>query len=78
MSEKQKEAIKILNNLVARKDPEGNDIMTTEQYFTLLEFVVEEQQQVLYVPEPWPTPPGIQPYYGQRFEITCKSNQGHV
>ena len=68
MTDQQKEAIKILNRV------KGS--MTNEEYFMLLEFFVEKQTEIHYVPQP--TIPGItpdiRPYYGDikpPYHVTC-------
>ena len=64
MTDQQKEAIKILNRV------KGS--MTNEEYFMLLEFIVEKQTEIHYVPQP--TIPGItpdiRPYYGDNGDMT--------
>lgn len=71
MTDQQKEAIKILNRV------KGS--MTNEEFFLLLEFIVEKQTEIHYVPQP--TIPGItpdiRPYYGDNgdikppYHVTC-------
>ena len=66
MTGKQKEAIMLLNSIKATPTVSGEAIMTDEQYFTLLEFIIEDKQ-VTYVPQPTipiVTPQPLQPYYG--------------
>ena len=85
MTEKQKEAVELLNMIRDKKDSEGEYVMTPEQYLTLLEFIVDKPQEV-YVPQvipqvvpQWPLPGTTQPFYGpqygQRWEITCKATE---
>ena len=66
MTDKQKEAIMLLNSIKATPTVNGEAIMTDEQYFTLLDFIIEEKQ-VTYIPQPtipWTSPQPLQPYYG--------------
>lgn len=70
MTDKQKEAIRILNRI---KDPVvrmGDEIapaaISDEEYFKLLEFILDNKTEIQYVPQPtmpWTTP-DIRPYYG--------------
>lgn len=61
MTDKQKEAIKLLNELrYSEISPLSDD-----EYFLLLEFVFEREKGIQYVPQPtipWTTPE-IRPYY---------------
>lgn len=52
MSERQKEAISLLNRL--------KDGMTEEEYFLLMDFVMAPQQ--IYVPMPTPVPQPLEPF----------------
>lgn len=80
MTDKQKEAIMLLNSIKATPTVSGEAIMTDEQYFTLLEFIVDkpEKEYVPHVipqvvPFEWPFPGITSPTYSpQRWEITCK------
>ena len=70
MTDKQKQAVELLNSIRAKKDAEGTEVMTAEEYLTLLELIIGEQpqQQITYVPyTPDLTPPRPyqppQPYY---------------
>ncbi len=82
MTDKQKEAVELLNLIRGKKDSEGEFVMTSEQYLTLLEFIVDKPQEIQYVPQvvpQWPLPGTTQPFYGpqygQRWEITCKATE---
>lgn len=81
MTDKQKQAVELLNSIRSKKDAEGTEIMTAEEYLTLLEFIIGEQpqQQITYVPYTpditphWPCQP-LQPYYqnpADIFRVTC-------
>ena len=66
MTEKQKEAIGILNRL--HRWTQTGELLTDEEYYALMEFVIgeQQQQQVTYIPcTPYvpDTTPRIQPYY---------------
>lgn len=83
MTDKQKEAVELLDMLRVKKDAQGQFVMTADQYLTLLEFIVDKTPEVRYVPqvipvvEPvqWPVPGTTLPYYGpQRWEVTCKND----
>lgn len=81
MTDKQKEAIMLLNSIKATPTVSGEAIMTDEQYFTLLEFIIEEKQ-VTFMPQPtipWTAPQPLQPYYGgdpnpltPPYRVTCE------
>ena len=73
MTDEQKQAIKVLNRV--------REKLTDDEYFTMLEFIIEEKQ-VTYIPQPtipWTTPQPLQPYYGGTgdplqppYRITCE------
>ena len=72
MTDKQKEAIGVLNRV--------REKLTDDEYFTMLEFIIEEKQ-VTYIPQPTIplTTPDIRPYYGGTgdplqppYRITCE------
>ena len=81
MTDKQKQAVEILNYIRNKKDSEGEYVMDPEQYLMLLEFIVEQKTEIQYVPQPtmpWTTP-DIRPYYGGTgdplqppYRITCE------
>lgn len=62
MTEKQKQAILVLNGLTG--------YLSHEEYFTLLEFVVEQPQQVCN-PSPWT----ITPYIPDFGKVTCEDGK---
>ena len=76
MTEQQRKGIEILNNLKAEKFDDGTPILSDDDYFFLLSFIVDKQNEVQYVPQTvptiWPTSP-VPPLYGQRWEITCST-----
>jgi len=78
MTEQQRKGIEILNNLKAEKFDNGTPILSDDDYFFLLSFIVDKQNEVQYVPQVvptiWPTNP-ISPLYGQRWEITCSATE---
>jgi hypothetical protein len=78
MTEQQRKGIEILNNLKAEKFDDGTPIISDDDYFFLLSFIVDKQNEVQYVPQIvptiWPTNP-ISPLYGQRWEITCSATE---
>lgn len=78
MTEQQRKGIEILNNLKAEKFDDGTPILSDDDYFFLLSFIVDKQNEVQYVPQVvptiWPTNP-ISPLYGQRWEITCSATE---
>ena len=51
MTDKQKMAIGILNRLHGQ-GPKAGELLTDEEYYTLMEFVIGDgqQQQVTYIP----------------------------
>ena len=81
MTDKQKQAVEILNYIRNKKDADGEYVMDPEQYLMLLEFIVEQKTEIQYVPQPtmpWTTP-DIRPYYGGTggplqppYRITCE------
>ena len=81
MTDKQKQAVEILNYIRNKKDADGEYVMDPEQYLTLLEFIVEQKTEIQYVPQPtmpWTTP-DIRPCYGGTgeplqppYRITCE------
>lgn len=79
MTDKQKEAIILLNRIKETKTATCEAIMTDEQYFMLLEFIIENNTEIQYVPQPTPwTTPLQQPYYGTGtpeiypYRVTCE------
>ena len=73
MTEQQRKGIEILNNLKAEKFDDGTPILSDDDYFFLLSFIVDKQNEVQYVPrivpQIVPTNP-VTPLNG-RWEVTC-------
>ena len=79
MTDQQKEAIKILNRVKGSVLLGGTAVIDDDEYFALMEFIVEKQTEIHYVPQP--TIPGItpdiRPYYGDNgdikppYHVTC-------
>ena len=87
MTDKQKQAVELLNSIRGKKDSEGEWVMNAEEYLTLLEFIIGEQPQpqITYVPYtpdltphyPWQQP--LTPFYQttgpndfpQPYRVTC-------
>lgn len=78
MTDQQKDAIKILNRF--------KDSMTNEEYFMLMEFIVENKTETQYVPvlpAPW-TSPDIRPFYGDDgnlkppYHVTCNGEDTNL
>lgn len=70
MTEKQKEAVKLLNNLRY-----CGQSLTDDEYFLLMDFVLaEKKQQVTYIPYVQPSTP-LQPYYTgtDPYRVTCEN-----
>ena len=80
MTDKQKEAITLLNNLRSPMNPSEKPSITEDEYYTLLEFIIGEQPQpqvtfVPYTPSttpsyPWQTGPMYQ-NPADMFRVTC-------
>lgn len=69
MTEKQKEAVKLLNNLRYSSGQSLND----DEYFLLMDFVLAEKEpQITYIPFAQPDTP-LQPYYTgtDPYRVTC-------
>lgn len=76
MTEQQRKAIEILNDLKAGRNDDGTPVISDDDYFFLLSFIIDKPQEItIPIPypaiQPWTTQP-LTPYYGQRWEITCK------
>lgn len=82
MTEQQRKGIEILNDLKAGRYDDGTPVISDDDYFFLLSFIIDKPQEIsvptpspVMVPvQPW-LPPTIQPYYGQRWEVTCKMQE---
>jgi hypothetical protein len=86
MTDKQKEAIRILNRIKEPVIVMGDEMhpaaIDDDEYFALLEFVLDNKTEIQYVPQPtipWTTP-DIRPYYGGTgvpvlqppYRVTCE------
>lgn len=66
MTDKQKQAISILNNL------QRNNSIKEDDYFLLLEFIVEDNKpQITYIPFTPIDPQSIDPVYGEFGKVNC-------
>ena len=76
MTEQQRKGIEILNDLKANRYDDGTPVISDDDYFFLLSFIIDKPQEITVptpypVIQPWPSQP-LTPYYGQRWEVTCK------
>ena len=76
MTEQQRKGIEILNDLKANRYDDGTPVISDDDYFFLLSFIIDKPQEISVptpypVIQPWPSQP-LTPYYGQRWEVTCK------
>lgn len=74
MTEKQKEAIKILNRIGFTETREKGlpFAITEEEYFTLLEFIIGSKNEIQYIPYT-PNPLDHLPFYGNELKTTCEN-----
>ena len=80
MTEQQRKGIEILNDLKANRYDDGTPVISDDDYFFLLSFIIDKPQEISVptpypVIQPWPSQP-LTPYYGQRWEVTCKMQDG--
>lgn len=66
MTEKQKEAIRVLNRL------KETGVLSEDEYFAIFEFVVLFKPEIQYVPYT-PNPLDHLPFYGQELKTTCEN-----
>ena len=76
MTEQQRKAIEILNGIKSEQKLDGEQVISDDDYFFLLSFIIDKPQEISVptpypVIQPWPAQP-LTPYYGQRWEVTCK------
>jgi hypothetical protein len=76
MTEQQRKAIEILNGLRSPMVLSEERAISEDDYFFLLSFIIDKPQEITVptpypVIQPWPSQP-LTPYYGQRWEVTCK------
>lgn len=78
MTEQQRKAIEILNSLREPMILSEERALSEDDYFFLLSLIIDKPHEV-YIPQPSPNitpwPPSIQPYYGSRWEVTCKPEE---
>ena len=76
MTQNQRKAIEILNRI--RQSSEAESLLTEDEYYFLMDFVVGNEQTTFipytpYTPTPY-TP--IEPYYDwKNWKITCEKNE---
>ena len=76
MTEQQRKAIEILNGIKNEQKLDGEQVISDDDYFFLLSFIIDKPQEITVptpypINQPWPAQP-LTPYYGQRWEVTCK------
>ena len=73
MTEQQRKAIEILNGIKNEQKLDGEQVISDDDYFFLLSFIIDKPQEITVAPYPvfQPFQPLTQ-YYGQRWEVTCK------
>ena len=76
MTEEQRKAIRLLNRLHSPMVLSEEKAIEDDDYFFLLSFIIDKPQEISVqtpypVIQPWPAQP-LTPYYGQRWEVTCK------
>ena len=73
MTEQQRKAIEILNGIKNEQKLDGEQIISDDDYFFLLSFIIDKPQEITVAPYPVIQPfQPLTPYYGQRWEVTCK------
>lgn len=81
MTDKQKEAVRVLNRIkehvITSSDIKMLDtVISDDEYFLLLEFILENETEIQYVPQPtipWTDPcPYVPPYYHYDWKTTCE------
>lgn len=77
MTEQQRKAIEILNKLHAPMVLSEEKAIEDDDYFFLLSFIIDKPQEISVAPYPVIQPfQPLTPYYGQRWEVTCKMQDG--
>lgn len=79
MTPQQRKGIEILNNIKFHNHDDGTPIISDDDYFFLLSFIIDKPQEISVptpypVIQPWPSQP-LTPYDGQRWEVTCKAQE---
>lgn len=73
MTEQQRKGIEILNDLKANRYDDGTPVISDDDYFFLLSFIIDKPQEITVAPYPVIQPfQPLTPYYGQHWEVTCK------
>ncbi len=73
MTEQQRKAIEILNGIKSEQKLDGEQVISDDDYFFLLSFIIDKPQEITVAPYPVIQPfQPLTPYYGQRWEVTCK------
>ena len=77
MTDQQRKAIEILNDIKNEQKLDGEQIISDDDYFFLLSFIIDKPQEITVAPYPviQPLQP-LTPCYGQRWEVTCKMQDG--
>lgn len=75
MTEQQRKAIEILNGIKNEQKLDGEQVISDDDYFFLLSFIIDKPQEITVASFPVIQPfQPLTPYYGQRWEITCKAD----
>ena len=73
MTEQQRKAIEILNNIKNEQKLDGEQIINDDDYFFLLSFIIDKPQEITVAPCPVIPPfQPLTPYYNQQWEVTGK------
>ena len=73
MTEKQKEAIQIINRIRDWHNINHKSFISEDEYMTVLEAIMDND--CTYYPYIPTTPQPLDPYYQDRWNVTCVSNQ---
>ena len=72
MTEQQRKAIEILNGIKYEQKLDGEQVISDDDYFFLLSFIIDKPQEITVAPYPVIQPfQPLTPYYGQQMEVTC-------
>lgn len=73
MTEQQRKAIEILNNIKNEQKLDGEQIINDDDYFFLLSFIIDKSQEITVAPCPaFPQFHTLTPYYDHQLEVTGK------
>ena len=74
MTQKQKDAIKVLNRIKEQwwNTMEGHTNLSEEDYMTILEAIVDNNE--IYYPYVPQNPQPLGPFYQKEFTVTCKKD----